>query len=282
MKYVLVTGASSGIGYAACKILGEKGYHVFGSVRRQTDADRLKTELGENFSPLLFDVTDNAAIDRARQIVEQQIGDKGLNALVNNAGIAVSGILQHIEMDEFKKQFDVNLFGVLAVTQAFLPLLGAVADCPFPPGKIINIGSVSGQIAYPFIGPYVASKSALEGFTHSLRRELLLYGIDAVLIAPGSVRTPIWDKESATTIPERYLKTGYGKALGRFQREFVKAGQNSLPAEAIGNTILKIIRRKKGPTRYALVGRKLERWIIPRYLMSNRMLDRLIEKLFKK
>ncbi len=281
MKYVVVTGASSGIGLAACRLLCQNGYYVFGSVRRKDDADRLQSGLGDNFSPLLFDVTDRPAIQKAQQTVRKRLGTAGLTALINNAGIAVSGVLQHMDPDDFKRQFDVNLFGVLSVTQAFLPLLGAEKDCPHPPGKIINIGSVSGQIAYPFIGPYVASKFALEGFSHSLRRELLLYGIDVILIAPGSVRTPIWDKESATHIPEKYLNSAYGKALKRFQREFIKAGQSGLPPQAIAERILKIIEKRRPAVRHAVVGKKFTRWIIPRYLMCARMLDGLISKLFR-
>jgi len=282
MKNVLITGVSSGIGYTTTQKLCSAGYHVFGSVRNPQDAQRLQAELGGNFSPLIFDVTDKDAIAGAVKTVEAKIGQSGLTALINNAGIAVSGILQYIGPEEFKKQFEVNLFGVLAVTQAFLPLLGAVTECPFPPGKIINIGSVSGQIAYPFIGPYVASKFALEGLSHSLRRELLLYGIDVILVAPGSVRTPIWEKESATTIPERYLKTDYARALKRFQREFVKAGQNGLPPAAIARRIIKIIEKRRPAVHHAVVGQKFTRWVIPRYLLSARMLDRLIGKLFGK
>ena len=282
MKHILITGVSSGIGFITAQELCAIGYHVFGSVRSGEDAKRLETELGTNFTPLIFDVTDSEAIQKAAALVEEQTADTGLSALINNAGIAVSGILQHIELEEFKKQFEVNLFGVLAVTQAFLPMLGAVSECPFPPGKIINIGSVSGQIAYPFIGPYVASKFALEGFSHSLRRELLLYGIDVILVGPGSVRTPIWEKESATTIPEHYLKTGYARALKRFQRQFVKAGENGLPPVAIARRIIKIIEKRRPAVRQAVVRHKFTRWVIPRYLLSARMLDRLIGKLFGK
>jgi NAD(P)-dependent dehydrogenase (short-subunit alcohol dehydrogenase family) len=150
MNYVVITGASTGIGYATAAELARHGCHVFGNVRKAVDAERLRLALGDNFTPLLFDVTDQEAVWAAAKQVETRIGAAGLAALVNNAGIAVAGPLLHLTLDDLYHQFAVNLFGLVGVTQAFLPLLGAHKFAPHPPGRIINISSVSGRIAYPF------------------------------------------------------------------------------------------------------------------------------------
>jgi NAD(P)-dependent dehydrogenase (short-subunit alcohol dehydrogenase family) len=142
-KYVVITGASTGIGYDGARYLIERGWHVFGSVRKQADAERVLAELGERFTPLFFDVTDEEAIKTAAQQVAETVGDVGLWGLVNNAGIAVPGPLMHLPLDEFRRQLEVNVTGQLAVTQAFLPLLGARKEAPRPPGRIVNIISVT-------------------------------------------------------------------------------------------------------------------------------------------
>lgn len=168
----------------------------------------MQEALGESFTPLLFDVTDAPAIQAAVEQVRTALGEEdNLVGLVNNAGVAVAGPLMHLPVAELRQQFEVNLFGLVAVTQAFLPLLGARPDTTVMPGRIINLSSVSGRIAYPFMGPYAASKHALEGLSDSLRHELI-YGIDVILIEPGSVRTPIWDKAEQLDI-NRYANTDY-------------------------------------------------------------------------
>ena len=189
MKHVLVTGVSTGIGYAAAQAFVLKGYHVYGSVRRQVDAEKTQRALGPQFSPLLFDVTDHLAIAEAAKKVEAEIGKEGLACLINNAGISTSGPLMLQPLDDIRRQFEVNVIGLFAVIQAFLPLLGAQRNASHPPGRIINISSVSGKIAAPFVGAYVGSKHAVEGMSHSLRRELQLYGIDVILVGPGPVKT---------------------------------------------------------------------------------------------
>ena len=190
MKSVVVTGVSTGIGHAAAKVLAQKGFHVFGSVRKEADAERLKKELGDRFTPLIFDVTDEAAIRRAAEEVRAALKGETLAGLVNNAGIAVSGPLIEVDPDDFRKQMDVNVTGPFLVTQAFAPLLGTDKSLKGEPGRIVNISSVGGIRAMPFIGPYAASKFAIEGFSEALRRELMLFGIRVVVIGPGPVKTP--------------------------------------------------------------------------------------------
>ena len=166
MKSVVVTGASTGIGWGCVKVLTQRGFRVYGSVRKQADADRLAKDFGEAFRPLIFDVTDEAAVKAgARQLADEMRGET-LAGLVNNAGIAVPGPLLHLDVDAFRKQMEVNVTGQLIVTQAFAPMLGAAPDVKAKtPGRICMMSSVGGKVASPFVGPYSASKFALEGLS---------------------------------------------------------------------------------------------------------------------
>lgn len=277
MKHVVITGVSSGIGYAAALELAGRGYHVFGSVRREGDAARLQAALGERFTPLLFDVTDADAIGRAAEQVATALGSGGLAGLVNNAGIAVSGPLMHVRPDDVRRQFEVNVVGVVAVTQAFLPLLGARPNPGHPPGRIVNVGSVSGRIAYPFIGPYAASKHALEALSDSLRRELLLFGVDVILIEPGSVVTPIWDKAEQEDY-SHYMDTAYGPILRRFSKAAVRRGRNGMPVERVARTIAAALEHPRPRARYPLINHRISGWWLPRFLPA-RWFDRIVARM---
>ena len=193
-RAVVVTGASTGIGRAAVARAVREGCQVFASVRKQADADSLTQEFGDAVTPLLFDVADETAVKAGAAQVAQALGDKKLFGLVNNAGIAVPGPLLYLDAEDLKRQFEINVIGVHRVTQAFAPLLGADQDRTGNPGRIVMISSVGGQNGAPFVGPYAASKFALEGYSQSLRRELMLFGIDVIVIGPGAIATPIWDK----------------------------------------------------------------------------------------
>ncbi|WP_246275547.1 SDR family NAD(P)-dependent oxidoreductase, partial [Brasilonema bromeliae] len=181
MKSVVVTGVSSGIGWGTAKVLINKGVHVFGSIRKANDAERLSAEFGNAFTPLLFDVTDEGSVRKAANQVRECLNGQTLFGLVNNAGIAMSGLLMYQSVDEYRFQLEVNLVGPFIVTQAFLPWLGADRSLKGAPGRIINMSSVTGKIGLPFLGSYSASKHGLEGFSESLRRELMLYGIDVII-----------------------------------------------------------------------------------------------------
>jgi NAD(P)-dependent dehydrogenase (short-subunit alcohol dehydrogenase family) len=280
MRAAVVTGVSTGIGYACAIELARQGVHVFGSVRHMGDGDRLRAEINDRFTPLVFDVTDAGAVRAAAEQVAAAVGDYGLWGLVNNAGIAVSGPLQHLQIDELRHQFEVNLFGLLGVTQAFLPLLGARRACPHPPGRIVNISSVSGRIAFPFLGPYSASKHALEALSDSLRRELLIYGVDVIVIQPGAIRTPIWDK-AAQEDAGWLAGTDYYKAAIRFQRSAVAQGrEGGLPSEQVAQTVFKALNHAKPKTRYLLAKNKLTHWWLVRAL-PDRWFDKLITRMLK-
>src|SRR6201987_4779646 len=193
MPDVVITGASSGIGFAACQALIRRRFRVFGSVRTKADADRLTEQLGPQYVPLIFDVTDPDSVNQVAAGVKEMLGEQRLFGLVNNAGIAVLGPLACLPLERFRQQIEVNLLGVHTVTQAFLPLLGTEPNRVGEPGRVVNISSIHGRLAMPFAGPYAASKFGLEGYSDSLRRELMLFGIKVVLIEPRAVVTAIWD-----------------------------------------------------------------------------------------
>ena len=274
MKSVVVTGVSTGIGHAAARTLAQKGFHVFGSVRKEADAERLKSELGDRFTPLIFDVTDEAAVRRGAETVRAALKGETLAGLVNNAGIAVSGPLIEVDPDEFRKQLEVNVTGPLLVTQAFAPLLGTDRSLKGEPGRIVNISSVGGKRAFPFIGPYAASKFALEGFSEALRRELMLFGIDVIVIGPGAVKTAIWDKAEEIDIA-RYSNSPYLPILEKFQSNFVAQGRNGLPPEKLGRLIHKALTTAKPRVRYAINPSSIAEKAMMQFA-SKRMLDRVI------
>ncbi len=274
----MITGASTGIGYSLCKEFLNHGCRVFGSVRRQQDAERLKNDFGQNFHALLFDVTDEQAVKAGAEEVGRIIGDEGLDLLINNAGMAVGGLVMGLEVDDFRRQFEVNLFGLISVTKAFLPMLGAVADYNRKPGKIMNVSSVSGSIGYPFMAPYTASKFALEGFSDSLRRELLRYGIDVIKIAPGPVKTPIWEKSEKQAKKE--INPDFKQAYNRIKRSMEKSVEDALESDELARRVYKVYRKKKPKTRYVWLNDKFKRYVVPKCLPS-RVVDSFIKKLYR-
>lgn len=194
MRSVVVTGASTGIGWATSKMLIDRGCRVFGSVRKQADADRLKAEFGANFTPLLFDVTDAPAVLAAAEKCARRSMAGRWPALSTMPALRSQVPCWSSSADEFRRQMDVNVVGPVIATQAFGPLLGADPALKGPKGRIVTISSVAGKNGNRLMAPYCASKHAIEGLSESLGRELMLYGIDVVIVAPGAVRTPIWSK----------------------------------------------------------------------------------------
>jgi NAD(P)-dependent dehydrogenase (short-subunit alcohol dehydrogenase family) len=275
-RAVVVTGASTGIGRAAAAKAVAEGAHVFASVRKQADADSLVKEFGEAVTPLLFDVCDEAAVKAAAAQVGQALGNRKLFGLVNNAGVAVPGPLLYLDAEELKRQFDINLFGVHRVTQAFAPLLGADQERSGKPGRIVMISSVGGQNGAPFVGPYAASKFALEGYSQSLRRELMLFGIDVIVIGPGAIATPIWDKVDQNEV-KRYENTPFGPALARVADYMLAQGKAGLPPADVGALIWKCLTDAKPKTRYAILRNEFIDRMLPR-MMNPRTVDRIIAK----
>lgn len=274
-RAVVVTGVSTGIGLGTARVLIKAGFKVFGSVRKAADGERLKAEFGDAFSPLIFDVTDEAAVRAGAETVRRALGGRALAGLVNNAGIAVAGPLLHLPVDEFRKQLEVNLTGVVIATQAFAPLLGAKRPTRRDPGRIVNISSVGGRNGNPFMAPYNTSKFGLEGLSEALRRELLPFGVDVVVVAPGAVATPIWSKADEVDV-SAYDNTIYAESLGRLKAYMLAMGAAGLPPERIGEVVLKALTLPHPKVRYTIAPDMLRVRIMER--LPKRMLDRLMGK----
>ncbi len=274
-RSVVVTGASTGIGWACVKVLVAADFRVFGSVRKQADAERLSKEFGNSFTPLVFDVTDQAAVAAGAKQVAAELGDSTLFGLVNNAGMAVPGPLLHLKIADFEHQLAVNLTGQLIVTQAFAPLLGADRARKGAPGRIVMISSVGGKNALPFAGPYAASKFALEGLSESLRRELMLFGIYVIVVAPGSVATPIWDKAEAIDITQ-FATTPYADALTTMRSFMLSLGRKGLPAERIGEAVRTALTTVKPKTRYTVAPNPMQQLMTA--VLPKRTMDRLMAR----
>jgi len=275
MRSVVITGVSTGIGSAAAKLLLERGFRVFGSVRKQADADRLKAGFGANFTPLLFDVTDEAAVLSAAREVRSQLNGETLAGLVNNAGIAVPGPVLELAADEFRRQMEVNFIGPVIATQAFGPLLGADPQLKGPKGRIVMISSVAGKHGSPTGAAYSASKHAIEGLSESLRRELMLFGIDVIVIAPGAVKTPIWDKGQQVDISV-YKNSPFFPALEKVRAFTQQLSKIGLPPEQIAERIFEALTSANPNVRYQITPDPMRQLIMS--WLPKRTVDRIIAK----
>ncbi|MGJ4930230.1 SDR family oxidoreductase [Bradyrhizobium sp. HKCCYLS2038] len=275
MKSVVVTGASTGIGFACSKVLLARGFRVFGSVRKAADADRLRAELGANFTPLLFDVTDEAAVKAAAQQVRVALDGEALAGLVNNAGIAVAGPVTELPIEQFRHQLEVNVIGPVIATQAFAPLLGADPSMRGGPGRIVMISSVAGRNGNPLLAPYSTSKHAVEGLSESLRREMMLFGIDVVIIAPGAVKTPIWGKAEEVDLSP-YQRSPFFPALQKVRSFMLHLGKIGLPAETIAEKVAEALTAAAPKVRYEIAPDALQQWVVR--ILPKRTVDRIIAK----
>ena len=278
MKTVVITGASTGIGRSAAEYLAEQGWRVFAGVRKEADGVPLKAA-HENIVPILLDVTKQEQVDVAVETVSATLDGRKLDGLVNNAGIALMGPLALQPLDEFEAHFQVNTFGLLRATQAFAPLLGMDESRSGPSGRIINITSVGGRLASPFLGAYTATKHAVESMTDSLRRELVIYGIDAIAIGPGSVKTPIWDKAEDKNADTPYANTAWAGPIAKFSETMLAGGRDGLEPEAVSKIIETALTAKKPKARYAPVPNKLTNFTLP-MLLPKRVVDGFFWKKF--
>ncbi len=250
MRAFLVTGASTGIGAATATLLAQRGYLAYAGIRDDEHAREIDA-VHANIRSIRIDVTDAASIEAARATIAASGND--LVGLVNNAGISVAGPTERLPIDAWRKQFEVNLFGQIAVTQAFLPLLRATR------GRVAFVGSVAGRLAVPFLGPYSASKFALRAMVDSLRVELAPSGIAVSLIQPGAVKTPIWQKGRdgrdamvAAMGPE--ASAGYEDAIAALIHATHDSEAKAVPASAVASVILEAL-TCKSPRAHYLVGK---------------------------
>ncbi|MDX2234235.1 MAG: SDR family NAD(P)-dependent oxidoreductase [Hyphomonadaceae bacterium] len=277
----LVTGAYTGIGRAAVAVGVARGAHVYASVRKSADADDLSRAFGAKVTPLVFDVVDEAGVAAAATAVAAAQKGRRLTGVVNNAGAAVPGPLLHMSAAELRQQMEVNLIGVHNVTRAFAPLLGAEGTQSLgdgPPGRIVMISSVAGRRSLPFLAAYAASKFALEGYAEGLRRELMPFRVDVVVIGPGAVKTAIWDK-GLSLDRARYADSVYAPVLDVFTAEVGKQAAAGLRAEVVGALIWHALSAPAPKPRYAILRNALSGWMLPN-LLPTRTLDRAIASRF--
>lgn len=278
MRTVVITGASTGIGRATAEHLAAQGWQVFAGIRKQSDGDAL-VEADARIKPLMLDVTKPDQVDAAVETVRGALAGTKLAGLVNNAGIANMGPLALQPMDEFEAHFTVNVFGLLRASQAFAPLLGMDESLDGEPGRIVNITSVGGRLSAPFLGAYTATKHAVESMTDSLRRELVIFGIDAIAVGPGAVKTPIWDKAEENNSSNPYANSPWAKPIEKFSETMLDGGRTGLEPRVIAETIEKALSAKKPKARYAPVPDKLTNFTIP-MLLPKRIVDGFFWKRF--
>ena len=271
-KTFLITGASTGIGRACALDLDRRGFTVFATIRRAEDGEALAAEASKRLRPIFLDVTDRDSIHAAAATVADAVGEAGLDGLVNNAGIAMAGPLEAMDIERLRRQLDVNVTGQVAVTQAFLPLLRAAQ------GRIVNMGSIGGLSVIPFVGAYCASKFALEALTDALRMELKPWGMEVSIIEPGSVATPIWRKgvahAEASIEGQASAETLYGTTMDRMRKVIQGTGEEGAPPQAVAEVVHHALTARRPKTRY-LVGRMAHvRALLQR--LPDRLRDRLI------
>ncbi len=276
-RAVVVTGASSGIGRAIVTRIVTEGGLAFAGVRKLTDAESLANEFADRVHPLLFDVTEETAVRAAASAVHAKLAGRTLFGLVNNAGVAVPGPLLELETSDVRRQFEINVLGVHSVTRAFAPLLGAAPETRAPKGRIVMISSVAGVLGQPFVGPYVASKHALEGYSDSLRRELMLFGVDVIVIGPGAIATPIWAKGEDEADDPRFAASPYKEPLNKIRNYFAESGRNGLPAEDVAALVWRVLTEDKPKARYAIMNKPFLEGMLPR-LLPKRVVDAIVAR----
>ena len=251
MKSVLVTGASTGIGKACVLSLLNEGWRVFAGVRKECDAEAIKQDSQHKAIPIMLDILEADSVSGAVSTIISQVGSEGFHGLVNNAGIAVACPFEALPLDDFRRQFEVNVFSQLSVIQGFMPLLRASK------GRIVNIGSISGRMATPFTGPYCSSKFALEAMTDALRMELRPWEIKVAIVEPGRIVTPIWQKSNDAAIElEKRIDPDkaalYRPYIDRFRKIILKMAAKGGTPESVADAVVHALESKNPKTRYVI------------------------------
>lgn len=275
-RAVVVTGASTGIGEACAEALHGAGYHVYAGVRKGADGDRLRGRMRDRLTPLMLDVTDAGHIAEAVGMVSRAHGEAGLHGLVNNAGIVVAGALEYLPLDDIRRQLEVNVTAQIAVTQAFLPLLRRAR------GRVVMMGSSSGKLATPFLGPYAMSKFALEALADSWRVELMRAGVHVSIVEPGAIQTPIWDKSRdvaeslAAAIPEEG-QAYYGAAFERLRAQVAETTARAIPPSRVARCVLHALEARTPRTRYPVgFDARMQHWLAA--ILPDRVRDRIVQR----
>jgi len=273
-RTVIITGASTGIGEACALRLDKAGWRVFAGVRKEADAVRLKQQASDRLTPITLDVTEQAQIDAAAKTVADAVGAAGLQGLVNNAGVSINGPLEYLTSEDLRKQLEVNVIGQFAMTRAFLELIRKGR------GRIVNIGSIAGKFSTPFLGPYAASKHAMEALSDCLRQELRPWKIPIALVEPGSIATPIWQKglaeadEQEKNLPEEAIMR-YGKAINALREAAHKFEGAGIPPDRVARAVEHALTSRRPRTRY-VVGFDATVQRVLAAVVPDRALDRLV------
>jgi NAD(P)-dependent dehydrogenase (short-subunit alcohol dehydrogenase family) len=275
MPLALITGASTGIGRATALRLAAGGWTVLAGVRAAADGGRLEAEAPQGrVVAVTLDVTDPAQIAEAAARVSEQTAAGGLDALVNNAGIGIGGPLELVSAEDLRRQFDVNVFAQVAVTQAMLPALRRGG------GRIVFVSSIGGRVAMAFTAPYAASKHAIEAFGDALRVELRTSGVKVALVEPGSVATPIWDKSRVEAdrveVPPE-LQAQYGHVPAAMDKVLQDTARRGVPPEAVAATIEHALTAPRMRARY-VVGRDAKAMLLAKRLLPDLLFDRLARR----
>lgn len=275
MRTVLVTGASTGIGEASALRLAKNGWHVFAGVRKEADGERLQKAGGSRLTPVMLDVTDEQQIDSTAKLIAEQ-SDDGLAGLVNNAGVGRGGPIEYLPVEEWRDQLEVNVIGQVAVTRAMLPLIRRVT------GRIVFIGSIAGRVASPLYGPYAASKHALEAVSEALRHELHPWKLRVVLVEPGAIKTPIWEKaerrvdELLGQLPAEAAER-YGEVIAATRSSFAQQNAVGIAPDRVAQVVERGLTSPNPRPRYlvgtdAMVGGTLSR------LLPDRVRDVVVRR----
>ena len=275
-KSILITGCSTGIGAALVSEFLERGFLVFGSIRDKKMSAPLRKKYGKNFIPLVFDVTNYVQISKAYKKVKSILNGANLGILINNAGIAQLGPVEHISSQEFDLHLKTMVVGTFNCVQIFLPLLGSKNR--FSPGKVINISSGGGSIGQPFMASYCSSKHALEGFSESLRRELLIYGIKVIIIAPRAFKTAIWDKSNVDDRAAKFNKTEYHRAFEKFTSFIKDSSKQGKDVKGLAQKIYKISMMRNPNVKYSMGPSGLHFYLIRN--LPKRFIDKILAKYF--
>lgn len=259
-KVLFITGISSGIGFATADFYLKAGWFVIGTYRKSQDGEYFKTNFAKNFLGIEVDLTDFSKVDQIPEILQKN-GINHIDSLVNNAGVALAGPVEYQSFTEIQNILQINVVAVIKITQIILPLLKKSSSG----ARVVNISSVSGKNGTPFLGVYCASKHAIEGFSESLRRELKLYGMSVSIVAPGSIKTPIWSK-GFDVVAKTFDATEYKKSFRKFLDFANSEVEHALHVEEVVKDINHALTNASPKIRYAPIPRKFQNWYLPKVI----------------
>ncbi len=275
MRAVVITGSSTGIGRACAIALDREGFDVFAGVRKPEDGEALRAGASARLEPLIIDVADGASIAAAAERVREATGGR-VAGLVNNAGVAVPGPVEAVDLDELRRQLEINVVGQVAVTQAFLPMIRAAR------GRVVLMSSIGGRMSFPHLSPYNASKHALEAIGDSLRQEMRQFGVEVAIVEPGSVSTPFWGKGQAEAPKARAAMSTeqlalYSGQLDQVEAAAEKTAGRGVPPERVAEAVVQALTAQRPRTRY-VVGTDAKIQVQLRKVLPDRVLDRLVAR----